>query len=55
MATSETSGKSKPSRNKLIPINTSYSPVLNSRSNSTLRRVSTSECKYLTLTPRPNM
>ena len=44
IATSETSGRSSPSRNRLMPISTSYSPRRRSRSSRTRSRVSISEC-----------
>ncbi len=43
--TSDTSGRSRPSRSRLIPTRTSYSPMRSSRSSSTRRSVSTSECR----------
>ena len=46
IATSDTSGRSSPSRSRLMPTRTSYSPIRSSRSSSTRRRVSTSECRY---------
>ena len=44
-ATSDTSGRSRPSRSRLMPTRTSYSPIRSSRSSSTRRSVSTSECR----------
>ncbi len=44
--TSDTSGRSSPSRSRLIPTSTSYSPTRSSRSSSTRRSVSTSLCRY---------
>src|SRR5580692_8213218 len=49
--TSDTSGRSRPSRSRLIPTSTSYSPSRSSRSSSTRRSVSTSLCRYLALMP----
>ena len=43
--TNDTSGKSKPSRNKLIPISTSKRPKRKSRIISTRSTVSISECR----------
>ena len=45
IATNETSGRSKPSRNRLIPTNTSNTPKRKSRNISTLSTVPISECK----------
>ena len=45
IATRDTSGISKPSRNKLIPTNTSNSPKRKSRIISTRSTVSISECR----------
>ena len=50
IATRETSGKSKPSR-KRLPTSTSKVPSRRSRKMPTRSSVSTSECKYWTLTP----
>ena len=47
IATKETSGKSKPSRNKFTPIKTSNKPLRKSCIISTRSKVSTSECMYL--------
>ena len=43
--TSDTSGRSRPSRSRLMPTSTSYSPRRSSRSSSMRRSVSTSECR----------
>jgi hypothetical protein len=51
IATRDTSGRSRPSRSRLMPTRTSNVPIRSSRSSSTRRRVSTSECRYWTLTP----
>ena len=51
MATSETSGKSRPSLKRLIPTSTSNSPVRRSFIISILSIDLISECKYLTLIP----
>ncbi|CAM5588191.1 hypothetical protein SCALM49S_00488 [Streptomyces californicus] len=45
MATRDTSGRSRPSRSRLMPTSTSYSPERSSRSSSMRRRVSTSLCR----------
>jgi len=45
MATNETSGMSRPSRSKLMPIKTSNSPMRKSRMISARSTVSISECK----------
>ena len=51
MATNDTSGRSRPSRNKLMPTSTSKSPSRRSRSISIRWIVSTSEWRYLTRIP----
>ncbi|MNQ45847.1 hypothetical protein D3C85_596430 [compost metagenome] len=51
IATSDTSGISRPSRNRLIPTSTSNVPSRKSRRISTRSTVSMSECRYRTLTP----
>jgi len=51
IATSETSGRSRPSRSRLMPTSTSKVPLRSSRSSSTRRSVSTSEWRYSTFTP----
>jgi hypothetical protein len=45
IATRETSGRSRPSRSRLIPTRTSNSPLRRSRRMRTLSRVSMSECR----------
>ncbi len=49
IATSDTSGKSSPSRSRLMPTSTSYMPSLRSRKMSVRSSVSTSLCRYATL------
>ena len=51
IAIKDTSGKSRPSRSKLIPIKTSKTPLRKSANISTRSRVSISECMYLQRTP----
>ena len=51
MATSETSGRSSPSRSRLMPTSTSNSPSRRSRMISIRWTVSTSECRYRTRIP----
>ncbi len=51
MATRATSGKSRPSRSRLMPTRTSKTPRRRSRRSSTRAMVSMSECKYCTRTP----
>src|SRR3954451_14246111 len=46
IATSDTSGRSSPSRSRLMPTRTSYCPSRSSRSSSIRRSVSTSLCRY---------
>ena len=45
MATRETSGRSSPSRSRLMPISASNSPARSARRILTRSRVSTSECR----------
>ena len=45
IATNDTSGRSRPSRSRLIPTSTSYVPIRSSRSRVIRCRVSTSECR----------
>ena len=53
MATSDTSGRSSPSRSRLMPtMHVESCLARSSRSSSTRRSVSTSECRYSTLMPR---
>ena len=49
MATSETSGRSRPSRRRLTPTSTSYLPLRRLSMIWTRSRVSTSECMYAVL------
>ena len=51
IATSETSGRSSPSRSRLMPTSTSNSPSRRSRRISIRCSVSTSECRYRTRMP----
>jgi len=51
MATSETSGRSNPSRKRLIPTSTSNSPMRRSRRICIRSMVTISECRYLIRTP----
>ena len=51
IATSVTSGRSRPSRRRLIPTSTSYTPSRRSRRIATRSSVSTSLWRYWTLTP----
>ena len=51
IATSVTSGRSMPSRSRLIPTSTSNTPSRRSRRIATRSSVSTSLCRYWTLTP----
>ena len=51
IATSDTSGISRPSRRRLIPTSTSKTPARRSRMISALSMVATSEWRYRTFTP----
>ena len=55
IATRLTSGRSSPSRRRLMPTSTSYSPSRRSRMSSMRSIVAMSECMYLTRSPSPFM